>query len=503
MSLSVEFYDFGKPKNDVVQPTGLTPTLQADVLLKEPCDVLYPKLLLNTSSNPVSSNYCYISAFGRYYFIKTWVSDHNLWEAECVVDVLASWKTEILGTTQYVIRSSSHTNEYIPDMMVPMTKETISKTSVINSGVTDPQYLGCGVTYVLQISNDTTEKINGVQYLACGQAAIQEIINKMLNNNNTWGWGSTEAAFGLTDAVARSIVNPLQYIGKCYMLPFAPSEIPDTFKDAYSNPIKVGFWPLSAPTEPVYTLKNPSPGAPIYGKIGTITLKRHPNALTHGAWLNGYPFTKHYIYAGPFGRIPIDSDLIIDQYNNNGDCDLEMSINVDYLGMACLKITKIVTGRGEVILSKTYADVSTLIPLTQTKSDLISYIGQMGSVAASAASGNVGSTMSAFASVCSSLDMVFPKPEVKGFAQSALQAFERWDHQTEYIIPVSTDFISGDNPTENVIGKPLCEVKLLSDLYGYCQVEQPHLNGIPCYDIEKDMIANYMTNGFFVDAGGV
>lgn len=496
MSIRVDFYTFSKPKNDVVQPTGVTPNISADVLIKEPCDVLYPTLLLKTSSNPVASNYCYISDFGRYYFIKTWVSDHNLWEAQCVVDPLASWKTEILGTTQYVLRSSSATNEYIPDMKIPMTKETVVYTKTLNDGFST-RYLGDGVTYVLQIANDTIQKINGVQYLACSQTAIQTIINTILNNNNAWGWGPTEASFGLTDSVARAIINPLQYIGKCYMLPFSPSEIIASFISSYTDPIKVGFWPLATVSD-VSALANPSPGAPLYSKSGTLKLKRHPNALTHGAWLNGYPFTKHFIYAGPFGRIPLDTDLIIDQYDTNGECEVDITINVDYLGMAVLYVSK-----SNVILSKTYADVSTLIPLTQTKSDIISYIGQMGNVAAAAASGNIGGTVSAFASVCSSIDMVFPKPEVKGFAQSALQAFETWKHQAEYMKPVSTDFLSGDNPTENVIGKPLCEVKLLSSLYGFCQVEQPHLNGIPCYDTEKDMIANYMTSGIFLGAGGV
>lgn len=494
MSVQVDFYTFSKPKNDVVQPASTGTTM--NVLLKEPCSVLNPSIYLKTDSSPVAYNYCYIQDFGRYYFITDWESDHNLWWAHCTVDPLASWKTQILGTTQYVLRSSSEFNEYIYDTKIPMSKDTsATKSDIYYSGLNP--YLGNGVTYVLQISNDTVQKINGVQYLACGQTAMTTIVNEILNNNNAWGWGSTEAAFGLTDAVARSIVNPLQYIGKCYMLPFAPSDIGSNFKVTYTDPIKVGFWPLASVSD-VYALANSAPGAPIFTRSGTTKLHAHPHAESHGKWLNGYPFTKHYIYAGPFGRLPIDNDLILNDYDALGDCTVDINLSVDFLGMARLVVSK-----SSKILAKAYADISTLVPLTQTKSDLISYIGMMGTAATAALSMNAGSTLSAVAGIASSIDMVFPKPEVKGFAQSALQAFEIWSLQSEYMMPVSVDYSGvGETPTKNLVGRPLCEVRLLSSLSGYCQVEQPLLTGIPCYDEEKNMIANYLTNGIFLGTGG-
>lgn len=48
--------------------------------------------------NPSQYNYCYIPEFGRYYFITDIISYRtNIWRLECSVDVLMSFKTEILN----------------------------------------------------------------------------------------------------------------------------------------------------------------------------------------------------------------------------------------------------------------------------------------------------------------------------------------------------------------------------------------------------------------------
>lgn len=48
--------------------------------------------------NPSTYNYCYISEFGRYYFINNITSVRNgLWKIDCSVDVLMSYKTSILN----------------------------------------------------------------------------------------------------------------------------------------------------------------------------------------------------------------------------------------------------------------------------------------------------------------------------------------------------------------------------------------------------------------------
>lgn len=76
----------------------------------DPCDVLHPRLLLSGGAgvNAINANYCYISTFGRYYFISGYTTDSaGRITITCDVDVLHTYASAIKGTTQLVTRSES------------------------------------------------------------------------------------------------------------------------------------------------------------------------------------------------------------------------------------------------------------------------------------------------------------------------------------------------------------------------------------------------------------
>lgn len=80
----------------------------------EPLDILNPIIILREEALPnlprplCKYNYVYIqSPLERYYWITRWTRDGGLWYAACTVDYLASFRSDILNTTQYVIRTSN------------------------------------------------------------------------------------------------------------------------------------------------------------------------------------------------------------------------------------------------------------------------------------------------------------------------------------------------------------------------------------------------------------
>ena len=80
--------------------------------------ILTPKFLI--SGNLMSYNYCYITLFGRYYYITDIVAKSgNLMEVSLKVDPLQSFKTAILGCEAIIERaaSSSLVNSYFNDGM--------------------------------------------------------------------------------------------------------------------------------------------------------------------------------------------------------------------------------------------------------------------------------------------------------------------------------------------------------------------------------------------------
>ena len=75
--------------------------------LRDESSVINPSFLIQ-HTNPSGYNYCYISEFGRYYFITDIVSVRtNLWRINCTVDVLMSFKAQILNLNVTVSDVSS------------------------------------------------------------------------------------------------------------------------------------------------------------------------------------------------------------------------------------------------------------------------------------------------------------------------------------------------------------------------------------------------------------
>lgn len=101
--------------------------------LRNESSVINPTILIETS-NPSSYNYAYIPEFGRYYFITDMVSVRtNLWRMSLSVDVLMSFKTQILNLDVIVSDVSLGEPEFSTYMEGEQWKSTVkTKTDVIN-----------------------------------------------------------------------------------------------------------------------------------------------------------------------------------------------------------------------------------------------------------------------------------------------------------------------------------------------------------------------------------
>lgn len=69
-----------------------------------------------TIANIKACNYCYISDFGRYYFVTDIKSvNNNLWEITARVDVLSTYATQIRAQTAVIKRQENSWNLYLDD----------------------------------------------------------------------------------------------------------------------------------------------------------------------------------------------------------------------------------------------------------------------------------------------------------------------------------------------------------------------------------------------------
>lgn len=103
-----------------------------EVIFKEDTSLLNPTIIINGVSNASSytiedigtSNYFSIPKVNRYYFI----TDITMMSGGRVaitgkVDVLMSFKADILGSTQLIVRQEKKTNNYLIDTDIPLSSK--------------------------------------------------------------------------------------------------------------------------------------------------------------------------------------------------------------------------------------------------------------------------------------------------------------------------------------------------------------------------------------------
>ncbi len=119
-----------------------------EVIFKEDTSLLNPTIIINGVSNSSSyniedigtSNYFSIPKVNRYYFI----TDITMMSGGRVaitgkVDVLMTFKTDIIGSTQLIVRQEKKTNNFLIDTDIPLSskKQVIEHEfgdSIVDSG---------------------------------------------------------------------------------------------------------------------------------------------------------------------------------------------------------------------------------------------------------------------------------------------------------------------------------------------------------------------------------
>lgn len=115
MSFSVDLYQNESPVEKIGKTLSNSHTI-SDVVLKRDTSILRPVLLINSVQDIYTYNYMYISEFGRYYFIDDIRSiNNNMWEISAHVDVLETYKTDILSNTAVLKRQEKKFNLYLDD----------------------------------------------------------------------------------------------------------------------------------------------------------------------------------------------------------------------------------------------------------------------------------------------------------------------------------------------------------------------------------------------------
>lgn len=131
--------------------------LQLTGSLREGTSLTSPSILIEkTDLNLFSYNYVYIQDFNRYYFITDIISENTyLWRINCKVDVLMSFKTQILAIQNpYISRSASQYDLNIGDDQLYLKNNVNVVVTPYSNDLFRPKAQQTGFNYVLSVMNN-------------------------------------------------------------------------------------------------------------------------------------------------------------------------------------------------------------------------------------------------------------------------------------------------------------------------------------------------------------
>lgn len=125
---------------------SLVDTAQCELTAE--CDLDNPELLLDMDPDMPNYNYCYIAAFGRYYFCKPKIRNGSQMVINCESDPLMSFWSDISRSDCIAERSSSNYNPELPDEMLPFKPQPFYDFRTLETGFNPSSSGGC---YILTV----------------------------------------------------------------------------------------------------------------------------------------------------------------------------------------------------------------------------------------------------------------------------------------------------------------------------------------------------------------
>lgn len=468
MSYKVKFWSLSKRSNSTLTPT--TGATEYDCIVKNGTGILHPKIELDLglTTDPSAFNYCYIANFDRYYYVNEWTFDRGLWTAVCNVDVLTTYKSQIGSTSMYVLRASASYNGDIVDNLYP----TKSGCSYDHTTMSSP-YLTSGGTFIVGAIAPTGD-YGSVTYTAVNQAGLATLCSYLTNSAV-----SVANNFDLTDAsmaLQASLVDPLQYIKSCMWFPFAMT---DFSLQTATTSFDIFMWNVPS-------VLNSRISANKVSKSYTLNLKKHPDTVSRGNYVNTSPYTILTLYVAPFGVIELDSTVTCNATS------ITLELNVDPI-----------TGRGILrilchgsVLHQLEAQIGVPIQLSQVTRDYVGAIssvaGAVGGALGGLAIGNMaGAVSSAISGIGSAVNSLRPRSQTMGSGGgfTAIDAYT-WTLDHQFFRPVDDDI------THN--GRPYCQVTTPSSLGGYMLIQDGDV-AIPGTREEADQIRALLEGGFYYE----
>lgn len=504
MSVTVNFSSGSKRENSTKQ---LTFTDSHSCTFKNGCSLLNPVLLLeiNTSTFPT---YTAFQIENRYYLVTDITSvRNNLFEISGKIDVLATYKTQIQASTQYVSYSSHKTSIWLPDTRIPVQKNATvaSAASTMNFLFTD------GGFYVLSVigkgSSDTgcelwaTDITNIRKLMDRVNDWSDDLIDDIYNGDYPWSGGSSAVTYDFT-----TVESALESFGKMNALTGlagnAYTSAPSCIRSCIWVPFFIGDF-KTGNMEHIYL-----------GQFETDAIAQHCKStpVTNSATVSiPWQFSDWrrsvcesvYLYLPLVGMVSIPSDEIIN----------ESQITCQWSATATDGCVAYRVMSGGQCIGTFGANCSVNYPLG------ISQQASAGEIVQSFASGVSKVVSNGLTAKLSPTDIGTTRGEFGAITSAISGAYDvintALTNHNSCVggigggagVGLSLDLIcfTVAHPTviapdlmQATMGLPTMSPMSLSTLTGYCQCANAHLD-VAATETEMSIIDNYLNSGFFIE----
>lgn len=480
MSLTLNLLTFSKRENSTKVPSSaqISGGRELSVLLKDATSVYNPTFVLRTS-DPHTFNYAYCPDFGKYYFIRDWVSDHDLWNCICEEDVLATFRSQIRSSSQYVLRASARWNDNIVDNLYPTNVNITYQMSdlIYPFGAAVAE----GYFVISVLSGENVDKIGALDYYYMTSIQFKGLMMSLMGDDPAYFDIDTG---DLSYGVQKALVNPIQYITECYWIPYLPG-----MGGTSVTSIKVGWWEININATRISSFLS------AYRKTlldTTMTLPKHPLTATRGRYLNTQPYTFYTLWSQIFGSLQLDANML------TAGTALRFNVAGDLHGSVCLRVS--IAGAGtETIICTEYRSVKVPLAIGQINNDPMGFMNSIASTVnpiGGLLQGDIGGIAGTVSGITGAIQSMYPKASGGGSNGSMAAGYDTMILQCEFHYPVDEDI-----PDR---GRPLCERAVLSTLgasataSGYVLCSEANISTSGTKQ-EDQQIVNYLNAGAFIE----
>ena len=445
-------------------------------------------------------NYCYIPAYNRYYWIVEWTWERGFWSAELSVDVLASYRDNILDSTLYVLRSASNYDGNIIDTLYP----TKIDNELIRVPLPQPwstDVIPTNGTYVIGVTAPSGGYFGSMNYFAMSQSGYAKLCEYLSTEAVSFANGFNSDDCSL--ALQKALVDPFQYIKSCKWIALPYNDT--YFKGPTRTKIPIYQWNIDV-GECTQLVK-------CYGSVEfNVDIRRHPQTNDRGMFVNYEPYTSINMFLPPFGTFPLDTT-----YTGINRSGFQVSMLVDYITGGGAYYVQVLDPESRQcgIIANGYGQVAVDIQLSQVTN---SVLGLVTSGVLGAAAGLGGAVGAAIKSPPGGLNIVdnvnnfnnavnSTADKVSGFVGSAVQAkFQKTSSSGTqggfssyaHVPYIDYQFFTLVDDDINEDGRPLMKNVRLGNLSGYCICKNGDV-AIGGTAQEQNVIRAYLESGVYIE----